>query len=166
MCSKGFCSVEMKFYWTCKCKYKRACVFRVNDPSRTNIADAICMGGWNEKSWQENSEKTISFDIAFGNGEVGCLTSVSFYEKVKKITLASGGENFPRKFGLVVLKNGREIFRADNEATSLEWTLQTFDFREYESFCYSGTTNFTFQIQAFDPQFKFFSSIWELDDIS
>lgn len=166
--SQNHCS-QIKASSFCRPMSENSCVFRENDPNIPGqIADAICTAGWNKMEWQNDSEKSLQFDIQFSGEEVGCLTSINFYEKVN-ITQINGDPNrvnYPRNFGVVVFKNGEEIFRNVQQTTSIDWTFQELRFDGIESFCYEGESMFTFEIQAFNPLYYTHSSIWEIDEVS
>lgn len=106
----------------CRPMSENSCVFRENDPNISGqIADAICTAGWNKMEWQNDSEKSLQFNIELSGEEVGCLTSISFFEKVN-ITQINGDPNrvnYPRNFGVVVFKNDKEIFEMFNNP--LQW---------------------------------------------
>ncbi len=78
------------------------------------------------------------------------ITGLQFYSQAPAtynwISGSSGVNNYPTRFGLRVLKNGTEIYRLENIATTQVWTLETFDFSDDKDFIIDGPATFTFEL--------------------
>lgn len=99
------------------------------------------------------------------------ITGLQFYSQAPAtynwISGSSGVNNYPTRFGLRVLKNGTEIYRLENIATTQVWTLETFDFSDDKDFIIDGPATFTFELLPYcligngsDV------AAWDMDEIS
>ncbi len=133
--------------------------------------EAICVASSSSSQYQTNDPLAVNFDVTINPDEIGSIATFQFWEtgpqQYSWIDGASGTNNYPTKYGIRVLKNGIEIFRSENNQTSRNWTLQTFDFSNNPAFQVTSITTFTFELFPYDlvgngsPV-----AAWELDDIT
>jgi hypothetical protein len=131
---------------------------------------AICVTASSEDYFKNNDDDAAMFTVEFGAADKGRLTEVSFYERVRKHNENFGENNYARKFGIRVLKNGTEIYKETDISTTLnDWKEHTFDFSNDSGFEYNGATTFKFEILGYDPANIWgdqASELWEIDELS
>ena len=112
----------------CRDSDENSCAYRLVSPDNIlNVPDAVCTGGWKNSKWKEDNKNSIVFSVKFDGSEVGCITSLSLYE-VAMAKIIQADTIYVRNWGLVVRKNGEEIYRNTSLETSLEWTEQRVSF--------------------------------------
>ncbi|MBT8188869.1 MAG: T9SS type A sorting domain-containing protein, partial [Bacteroidia bacterium] len=137
-----------------------------------NGSAAICITAGTTCDFVEDSELALRFDILVepGSNNFGNISGLSFYERAplefQWIDGATGLNNYPLRFGLRVLKDGEEVYRTEDVPTSLNYTLQEFDFSDLEAFTIYEATTFSFELLAYCPiGNNGFVEIWDLEDI-
>ena len=133
---------------------------------------AACFGVNGLNSFTSNSDLAIRFEVTVNPSNVGKLTGLKFQEMApdyfSHISGNTGTNNYPRKYGVRVTKNGNEIFKQIDIATTQEWSLESFDFSNDTDFIVTEETTFKFELLAYDAVSLNGATLsaWDLDDIS
>ena len=134
---------------------------------------AMCVSSEDGCTYDANSERAVRIEVMVmpGPSGSGSLSSISFYEKsplmFEWIQGPSGINNYPTLYGIRVLRGGTEIFRSEDNATTVDWTLETFDFSNNPEFNVTQATFFTIELLGYctvgngEPV-----NAWDLDDIT
>ncbi len=137
-----------------------------------NNTEAMCINALDGCDFVADSDRAVRFDILVepGSNHVANIGSLSFYERAPRefiwINGSSGPNNYPIKYGMRVLKNGMEIYREEDIPTSLEYSLETFDFSTNEDFVVYEPTIFSFELLSYClVGSNGLVEIWDLDDI-
>ena len=134
--------------------------------------NSLILGGFTNSGFYANSNKALRFKVEFGPNDNGMLSKLSFWNEAKSHVYANGssfqyGNNYPRKFGIRVLKNGNEIFRQTGLSTNDTWTKRHIDFTSDPDFAYNGITVFEFELYAYSPVGNNYpNNLWNLDEFS
>ena len=133
---------------------------------------AMCVSGERDCNFSYNTSKEVRFDIQVtpSNGGFMTLESLNFYEMAPDyfewIGGASGDNDYPTLYSVRVLANSLEVFHSQVNATTKEWSLESFDFSGNPSFMVNTPTVFSFELLAYcavgngGPL-----SVWDLDNI-
>ena len=148
----------------------------VNGHSCTEGVDgdpAMCVGSDENCSFTSDSDKAVRFSMTVNpiSGESVEVSGMSFYEKGPDtfdwINGDSGPNNYPTKYGVRILANGVEIFSDSEVATTLDWTLEEYDFTGLAGFTVSESTVFDFELLGYCPVGNgAVMSAWDLDEIN
>ncbi|MEM7309585.1 MAG: thrombospondin type 3 repeat-containing protein, partial [Planctomycetota bacterium] len=139
--------------------------------------DAFCISADSDDHWDYGDNDLLTWEVVATEsmGEAAQLTSFRFWHKAPKIWeqsdssgfYASGTNNYPKKYGLRILKNGSQIFFQDDIDTELDWFQTTFDFSgdtDFQVAPYS-TVHFEFRLMAYDPKWVGGDmQVWDLDE--
>ncbi len=133
---------------------------------------AMCVSSVIGCAYVADSDKAVRFDVVL-SPEVGTLASLGRLEFFEKAPITydwingnSGLNNYPRRFGVRVLKDGVEVFRSVDNATNNDWTLQAFDFTGAD-FTVATTTTFSFELLGYCVVANSAGvTAWDLDDIN
>ena len=147
-----------------------------DDGDNNAAGDAVCLGMPTISNWQDNHPKALRFDISVAGGsQAAGITKLTFKEFAPANYLWSqegyedntGINNYPTKYGIRVLKNGVEIFKQINIATSTNsWNLETIDFSSISEFQSTENANYSFELLAYAPIGNGSEvSAWDLDDL-
>ena len=105
-----------------------------------NGSEAMCISSVEACAFSPGHERSAIIDVVITpeQGKAVRISSMNFFERAPEIYQwnvgHSGLNNYPTKYGVRVLKNGVEIFRADNEDTSEDWTEERFSFAGFPEF--------------------------------
>ena len=96
------------------------------------------------------------------------VTGLTFFEKApfqyNWMDGPSGLNNYPTRYGLIVMKNGSEIFREENVSTTQDWSLQKFNFLLNNDFRVDTATTFTFELVPYCAVGNAgLVSVWDID---
>ncbi len=147
-----------------------------DDGDNNAPGDAVCLGMPTISNWQDNHPKALRFDISLaGGGQVAGITKITFKEFAPANYLWSqegyndntGINNYPTKYGVRILKNGVEILKQVNIATSTNgWNLKTIDLSSIPEFKSTETATYSFELLAYAPIGNGSQvSAWDLDDL-
>jgi|GEM_PF-4891332 len=146
-----------------------------NDAITGAGGDAMCVKADGDSYFDAGDSDTLAFRITISEtqGEVASLTRVSFYERAPSIwvqsnsggVVASGTNNYPQKFGVRILRDGVEVFRLEDVATSRDWMLRVFDLPNEAAFqVTNAVVVFTVELLSYDRKYCGGSAkIWDLD---
>lgn len=127
----------------------------VNQHSCTPGVDgdkAMCISGLDSCLYLVDNEKALRFEILVTPQDEGntILSSLSFFEQAPEdffwIDGPAGINNYPTLYALRILKNGTEIYIAENVPTEQSWNLETYSFWNNEDFIVENNTVFSFEI--------------------
>ncbi|MEL6867982.1 MAG: T9SS type A sorting domain-containing protein, partial [Bacteroidota bacterium] len=131
----------------------------------------ICIEGEGGSSFRADDDDALRFSITVnpGNGKIGRLTELSFFQlspfDFEHLSGNNGRNNYLRKFGVRILKNGNEVFRVTNKNTNQnDWELETFALTGSD-FEYTNTTRFDFEILGYQPIRSGNPRFFDVDDI-
>ncbi|NNF01492.1 MAG: T9SS type A sorting domain-containing protein, partial [Bacteroidia bacterium] len=139
-----------------------------------NGGTGMCVGTDSKCTFDDNDPYALRFNVTLGPkaGESASLTGFTFYEKAPSTYVwtsgGSGANDYPTKYGIRVLKDGVEIFKQVDIATSQNWALQSFDFSSIPGFTVnSGSSVFSFELRAYcRAGVKASYSVWDLDNFA
>ena len=137
-----------------------------------NGTEAMCVSSAPGCGFMEDSPLAVRFSTTLNpmGGESVTLSGLRFFEQAPEmfdwINGADGLNNYPTRFGLRVLRDGEEVFRSVDIATSRSWTEQRFVFDEV-AFEATDITTFTFEFLGYchvgnDSQV----TAWDFEDIA
>lgn len=120
--------------------------------------------------FQDNHPQSLRFDLVIDPAaDVSRITKLTFMEKAPAKAQSGNiirSNNTPTKYGIRVLKGGKQIYKAIDMMTSKSWTEAIFDFTNEPIFEVSSTTVFTIELLAYgqSPE-SVTASVWNIDDI-
>lgn len=149
------------------------------DDEHGNAGDAACFQSSTGNQYTSNHTLAIRVDVelAAENSKDSRLDGISFkqlaphnykWSAAGYNNPATGPNNYPTKFGIRVLKDGSEIYRMSDLATTQSWYTSEFNFNHDSDFVVSaGTTStFTFELYSYAPVGNGAAvSAWDLDDL-
>ncbi len=146
---------------------KHSCAY----PRTGQGGEAVCVASSSSTQYRTGDPLAVNFDITITPNEIGKITAIQFWETAPTqfnwVGGDSGTNNYPKKYGIRVLKNGNEIFRSANNNTTSNWTFKSFDFSNDPAFEVTTTTTFTFELFPYDLASNGAQvAAWELDDIA
>ncbi|MDX1479954.1 MAG: hypothetical protein R3301_19735, partial [Saprospiraceae bacterium] len=99
------------------------------------------------------------------------VRSLSFFERAPEmfswIDGPDGLNNYPTRYGVRVLKNGVEVYRAEDIPTTADWTLVEFSFDGFPEFIISDEATFRFELLPYCLIGNDASvTAWDLDEIN
>ncbi len=118
-------------------------------------------------------EYAIRFDVTIAPGinqPAGEITGLQFYETAPEefqfLGGISGPNNYPTLYALRVLVNGEEVFREEGIPTTRDWTLESFDFTDYDAFEVNAATTFNFQLIPYCIVGNGYATVaWDIDEV-
>lgn len=119
-----------------------------------NGTEAMCVSSAPGCDFMADSPLAVRFSTTLNpiGGESVSLSGLSFFEQAPEmfdwIDGANGLNNYPTRFGLRVLRDGEEVFRSVDIATSRSWTEQRFTF-DGVAFEATDITTFTFEFLGY-----------------
>ncbi|MEM1319377.1 MAG: T9SS type A sorting domain-containing protein [Bacteroidota bacterium] len=130
----------------------------------------VCVPYSTSHNFSNDNDKAIRFTVTVNPGQLGKITELRFFERASStfshLSGNSCNNNFPKKYGIRVLKNGHQIFKQTGINTSSNWSQETFNFGNDPDFEISSTTTFTFELLAYRPSGSSGSlKAWDVDDI-
>ena len=138
-----------------------------------NGSIAVCISSNDACDYDAGNSKSAVLEVTLipqGDTTIN-LTGLTFYEKAPTdydwINGNSGVNNYPTLYGLRILKNGTEIYRQEDQATTTDWSQENFDFIGNQDFVVSDSTTFRFEFLGYcligngEPV-----TAWDLDEIS
>lgn len=99
------------------------------------------------------------------------ISGLNFYERAPAtyswISGPGGPNNYPKYYGIRVLKNGTEIFRRKDVPTSLVWSAQTYDWVDMEAFRITAPALIRIELLPYCPIGNGATvSAWDVDEIT
>ena len=138
-----------------------------------NGTEAMCVTYDSSCSYIAGSERSVRFDVRVT--PTGSLPAQIFELNFQELAPtmfdwidgASGLNNYPTFYGVRVLRDGAVVFEQSANATSTDWSLETFDFSDNDDFMVTQSTVFSFELVAYCPVGAFaMQSVWDLEDIN
>lgn len=117
-----------------------------------NNSVAMCISSLDSCSYLPGDDVSLVFEITVTPDPDTAVhvTGLSFFEKAPLnydwINGESGVNNYPTLYGLRILKNGIEIYRRENVATTNDWTEQVYDFLNEDQFIVEEPATFRFEL--------------------
>ena len=139
---------------------------------RSGSGKAMCVGAVTGSSFTDNSASAVRFSTTLTSGTgTGRLATLNFWELAPThyswFGGASGTNNYPRRFGIRVLKNGIEVFKQVDISTQQSWNQRIIDFSTDPDFTFTGTATFVFELLPYHLVGNGASvAAWDLDDIT
>lgn len=135
----------------------------------------MCVSARDACTYDESSNASVKFDVVISpeDGQAVSVDGLSFFESApitfEWIGGMKGVNNYPTLYTLRILKDGEEVFRSEDNPTTRDYTLESFDLRNITELKLATTTTITIELQAycligrtgFEPV-----AAWDLDDIS
>ena len=148
------------------------------DDENGNAGDATCFQSSTGNNYMANHSLAIRVDIELQaeKNKATRLDGISFKQlapynykwSAAGYTPTSGPNNYPTKFGIRVLKDGSEIYRMSNLATTQSWYTSEFNFNHNADFIVAAgnSSTFTFELFSYAPVGNGAAvSAWDLDDL-
>jgi len=133
----------------------------------------LCVSSVDDCNYLAGDEKSTIIDLVVvpGDQEAIQLTSLRFYERAPEqfqwIVGTEGLNNYPTRYAVRVLKNGQEIYRSVDQATSFDWTAEIFNFAALDEFKIQEPTILRFEFLAYClVENESDVSAWDIDEIS
>ncbi|MFK7807352.1 MAG: hypothetical protein AB8F74_06055 [Saprospiraceae bacterium] len=122
------------------------------------------------KAFKNNHPQSLKFEITVDpTADVSRITRLTFMEKAPKQATTGAttkANNIPSKYGLRILKGGKEIYKSIDMRTNEKWSKALYDFSNEPIFEVSSTTVFTVELLAYSPaDTEAGDSYWNIDDI-
>jgi len=115
---------------------------------------AMCVSASTACNYQEGNTKSTIFtvNVTPSSGQAIVISGFNFFEKAPTtydwINGESGPNDYPTKYGVRVLKDGNEIFRETEIATTTDWTLESFTFSG-AAFTVTSSSEFSFELLSY-----------------
>ncbi|MBK9017473.1 MAG: hypothetical protein IPM82_27400 [Saprospiraceae bacterium] len=122
-------------------------------------------------SWSNNDNNSYKFSVTIKptTGNSATLSKLTFYESAPSsytwVGGGSGDNDPPSKYGVRVTKNGTEIFKQVDIATTSAWSLETLDFSADPDFTVTSQTTFNVEILGYCRQGTSGYAVWDVDEI-
>ncbi|HJW27634.1 MAG TPA: dockerin type I domain-containing protein, partial [Saprospiraceae bacterium] len=137
-----------------------------------NNSIAMCISALGSCTYQAGNNASLVFEVTMDPEPDSLVkfTGLEFFEKAPAmynwISGPSGLNDYPQRYGIRILKNGTEIFRKKDIATSPAWSLQTYDFLNQGDFSVSEHTVFRIELLPYCPVGNGAAvSAWDIDEI-
>jgi hypothetical protein len=137
-----------------------------------NGSIAMCVSSYNSCIYSAGNQASvvIEFSVNPQQDSIFRFTGLEFYERAPVnyswIDGGSGPNNFPKKYGVRILKNGIEIFRSPDLNTHADWTYKSFNFIDDDLFRIEDNTSFRIELLPYCPVGNSADvSAWDLDEI-
>ncbi len=117
-----------------------------------NNSIAMCVSALDDCTYQAGNNASVIFSLVVSPDPDTAvqITGLSFYSRAPVnfnwINGPSGPNDFPKFYGLRILKNGTEIFRIEDVPTTQTWNLENYDFKNDHNFIVDAPTTFRFEI--------------------
>jgi|GEM_PF-2129374 len=138
-----------------------------------NSSIGMCISALSSCTYLPGHQASLVTEINFNpaGDSIVRLTKLEFYERSPAmyswINGGTGPNNYPKFYGIRVLKNGQEIYRMENIATHLNWTLQSFDFTAIEEFDINQPATIRIEILPYCPIGNGAAvSAWDIDEVN
>ncbi len=132
---------------------------------------AMCISSYNSCTYVAGQQASLIIEVTIkpDQDSVVSVSGLEFYEKAPPeynwIDGGSGSNNYPKKYGLRILKNGMEIFR-DYLLTRPNWTRDTFNFLNDDDFIIEDSSLIRFELLPYCPVGNGADvSAWDIDAI-
>ncbi|HUR29887.1 MAG TPA: T9SS type A sorting domain-containing protein, partial [Saprospiraceae bacterium] len=137
-----------------------------------NNTIAMCVSSYSSCTYSAGNSAAIVIDFHINPIEdsIFRLQGLQFYEKAPTtyswVNGDSGPNNYPRRYGIRILKNGVEIFRNENVPTNFTWTLQSFNFIDNDLFRVENASDFRIELLPYCPIGNgAVVSAWDIDEV-
>lgn len=135
-----------------------------------NTSKGMSIEAGDFRSFDAGHPKVLRFSVSVSPDDYSRISEFSFYERAAAtydhIDGGTGTNNFPEEFGLRVLKDGTEIFKVVQQATTQQWSKVAYDFSTNPEFEVNSNTTFTFELLSHRLAGNGGSlQLWELDDL-
>ncbi len=123
--------------------------------SGVNGSVGVCVSSVAECTYPAGHMRSIRIDVQVtpGSDGSGTLSSLNFYEQAPTmynwIDGPSGPNNYPTLYGVRVLRDGTEVWRSADNATTNDWTLESFSFINEPAFTVTEPAVFTFELVGY-----------------
>ncbi|MEP6645590.1 MAG: hypothetical protein ABJC12_00755, partial [Saprospiraceae bacterium] len=122
-----------------------------------NGSIGMCVNSLNSCTYVPGNPVSVFFEVEI-NPETDstiAFNKLEFYAKGPAnyvwVNGPTGPNNYPRFYGIRILKNNVEIFQKHDLPTSLTWSLQSFNFNDLEEFKVSTPTTFRIELLPYCP---------------
>jgi hypothetical protein len=138
-----------------------------------NDSPAMCVSSLDTCDYHAGHDKSIVFEVTLDPDPDTAImiTHLCFYERApinfEWLNGPTGPNNYPTFYGVRVLKNGTEIYREEDIATSSAWSKETFDFRQLPDFASKEKAVYRFELLGYcliGDTSKV--TAWDLDELS
>lgn len=120
-----------------------------------NGSPAICVSSLDDCNYAAGSDKSFVFEITItpATDTAVAITGLTFYERAPLmydwINGPSGPNNYPTLYGVRILKNDVEIFRAEDVPATADWSLESYDFSGMDEFRVTEVAKFRFEFLGY-----------------
>jgi hypothetical protein len=133
---------------------------------------AMCISALSTCTYLPGDDASAVFEVTFtpDQDSVIVFNKLEFYEKAPStyswIDGPNGPNNYPRFYGIRILKDGVEIFEHHDINTSLTWALQSHAFNNIPEFVITEAATFRIELLPYCPIGNgALVSAWDLEDI-
>ncbi len=133
----------------------------------------LCVSSVDDCNYLAGDEKSTIIEVVVNpsDQEAIQLTSLKFYERAPQefqwIVGTEGLNNYPTRYAVRVLKNGQEIYRRIDNATTFDWSSEIFNFAALPEFNVQVPSVFRFEFLAYClVGNESLVSAWDIDEIS
>lgn len=135
---------------------------------------AMCVSSLDGCDYVENSARAVRFSVtvnAVGDNKVR-IDRLDFWEAAPEIFDwlggTSGENDRPTLYGIRILRDGVEIFREIDIETTVDWTLESFDFGSVDEMTVDGSAEFMFELLPYCTSGNEDIPInaWDLDNVT
>jgi len=133
---------------------------------------AMCIVSYNSCTYSAGHQASLIIEVLITPhpDSTVMLIGLEFYEKAPAnytwINGGSGPNNYPTRYGIRILKNGTEIFRNEDIQTTIDWTLEAFDFINEDEFRVDDNSLFRIELLPYCPVGNGAEvSAWDIDEI-
>lgn len=137
-----------------------------------NGSIAMCISASASCTYQPGNSASAIIEVTVtpAADSIIALNGLEFYEKAPPtyvwIDGPSGQNNYPKYYGIRILKNGTQIFEQHDIPTGQAWNLQSYDFNDLPLFKVNGPTTFRIELLPYCPIGNgAVVSAWDLDEI-
>jgi hypothetical protein len=115
----------------------------------------MCISSYDSCTYDAGNEKSFVFELTVtpSPDTAVAVTGLTFYERAPEmfewINGPTGPNNYPTLYGIRVLKDDVEIYRAADVPTTTDWTLESFDFLDIDEFTVDTTATFRFEFLGY-----------------
>ena len=134
---------------------------------------AICVSSLDDCNYVAGDDKSILFDLVVqpSPDSVIQITSINFFERAPEefvwIVGTTGPNNYPLRYGIRVLKNGTEVYRQEDIATTTDWTREIFNFVGNDAFIVDVPSHFRFELLPYCLAGNESDvTAWDIDELS
>ena len=138
-----------------------------------NNSVAMCISSLDSCDYDPGNDASLVFEVTITPDPDTAVhvTGFTFFEQAPTdynwINGESGPNNFPTLYGLRILKNGTEIYRREDIATTNSWTLQDYDFLDEDEFIIEEPAVFRFELLPYCLVGNGAAvAAWDIDEVS